>query len=274
MQNQSLESSRGISRREEEIRLAEDPHLNLFYSYGAKDSRGIEKSTLIENNLTRAFVQTIRLLSDGRRHELLQALFVSDKELGGCRFERAGVALQDNIPTHCRPNGSRYKTMRIVTIATSAGDPGMGNGQSEDMDRYPDAWIFDRAEHQYCLLLECKTRVYPVSLDQIRGHAEQFGDDWAEPKLDWREMQDRPGLRLLALTWYDVLAALAKTFPKLTDDGGGAVELLAYEEELTLHLKEYIGYYGYRLFAGFRLHGWPSPILELPTRSQGDNHDR
>ena len=45
-----------------------DQHLNLFYTYN-------RDSELIENNLTRAWIVTMRMLSAETRSQLLQALF-------------------------------------------------------------------------------------------------------------------------------------------------------------------------------------------------------
>ena len=67
-----------------------DPHLNLFYSYN-------QDNELIENNLTRAWIVTLRMLSAEIRNLFLQTLFknhlqVPDEQLPS--FRTAHFALQ------------------------------------------------------------------------------------------------------------------------------------------------------------------------------------
>jgi hypothetical protein len=262
----------------------QDRHLNLFYAYGGKDNHGNEKDTLVEDNLTRAFVMTIRLLSREHRHKLLHQLLSRDPELAPCRFESAAVALQNNIPDRYHPKdrgpGDRYEVMRIVTVATSTLYPGMGGSSKEKLNPdsgRPDAWIFDRDGSAYCLLLECKSRSYPVDPAQIRRHAKLFGEvgkSWEKCQLSWSQMQGpkgrTSGLCLLTLTWYDVLRAIREVFADAFETSSSSEsmkEKLNKQEKLALtHLKVLLGYYGYWLFGGFALtDNWPAHIIELPT---------
>ena len=70
-----------------------DWHLNLFYSYN-------QDNKLIENNLTRAFIITLRMLSPDTRHRLLDDLLDNPlKRLGSdeISFHEAQMALQNHI---------------------------------------------------------------------------------------------------------------------------------------------------------------------------------
>ncbi len=240
-------------------KLEQDKHLNLFYCYGAKE-RDEEKNVLIENNLTRAFIHTIRMLSDKKRHEFLRALLKRDKELEQLDFGQAEVALQGYSPGEKGKLGEAYCVKRIVTIATSAQDPGDRVKQENDpKERLPDAWIFGQdRQSKYCLLLECKTKKLPLSLDQIRGHAAWFGEQEAKvwKELGWDQMKIESGLRLLPLTWYNVLEAIDKMLPELSDRASDSSNtgLIWHEKMILTHLWAFLGYYEYWLFGGFCFH--------------------
>jgi hypothetical protein len=258
----------GFDVQEELRRLREDRHLNLFYCYGAKE-RDEEKNVLVENNLTRALVHTIRMLSDAKRHELLHALFCRDRVLEQLDFRQAEVALQGNSPGEKTKLGKKYGVKRIVTIATSTQDPGdCVRREKEPEERLPDAWIFHQGKCQYCLLLECKTKKLSLSLDQIRGHAAWFGEQEAErwSELGWDQMQEELELRLLPLTWYDVLEAIGDTLPELSartrNTSKTDREPDDHEKVVLTHLWEFLGHYRYELLGPFRFEGLAKELPE------------
>lgn len=233
-----------------------DRHLNLFYCYSARDKDGKNeggKDKPIEDNLTRAFVQTVRMLSSGNRKRFLDELFAPDDQLCGCDFSLADVALQEQVPEERNPRGrtdkDKYHVERIVTISTSTRVPECeGNTRK---DRRPDAWIFDGNGTSYCLLVESKCRGYPIDRAQVREH----GEKWFLWDKEWdnKEYVTRNWLRR---TWYDVLGVIDKAIPELSDAGSRTAEIalqLNDQEKIVLtHLWVFIGYYGYRLFKGFR----------------------
>ena len=245
------ENTSPFNAREEERKLMTDRHLNLFHCYSARSREGKP----VEDNLTRAFIQTIRMLSSRSRKRFLDALFARFEHLK-CDFSQADVALQGNIPDVCHPRsvkyaprGVKYDVKRIVTIATSTRST--SRRVPEEYSR-PDAWIFDTTLPSYCLLVESKCRGDSVSPEQLQGHAEYFDWDWRT--LNWEAMKLDP--YLLTLTWYDVLGVIDEAIPELSDADSRTAEIalrLNDQEKMVLtHLWVFIGYYGYRLFKGFR----------------------
>jgi hypothetical protein len=244
-----------------------DPHLNLFYPYGARDREG----GLLEDNLTRALVHTIKLLSEEHRAAFLDALFSRARHLmyldrtpdgdelasiPATDFRRADVALQDRIPNKHNPKHANYgddSRRRVVTIS-SGHSPKKLSGE-KPKDSRPDAWIFDREGASFCLLLECKYGDNPVEEHQIRRHgAEWFGKKaWKMEKEGSWDRDIAPDL--LDLTWYDVLEATkaaTKEIDRESEDAAAPVGRNELEKQILLELHHFIGFYGYWRFVGFR----------------------
>ncbi len=258
-----------------------DKHLNLFYSYGAKDQQGNVKDALNEDNLTRAFIQTVRLLSKEHRRVFLGALFSRAQHLmyldethdgneptsiPPIDFSKADVALQDRIPSKYNPKYTSYgddSRKRVVTI--SSGHRPKRQGGEKPKDSRPDAWIFDREGSSFCMLLECKYGDNPVEEYQIRRHGAEWFDKrvWKmEKECDW-DTHIVPDL--LDLTWYNVLEAIEATKKELEEESCVSPEASGrndIEKTILDELAEYVGYYDYHLFLGFGLDKpWPVPTL-------------
>lgn len=218
-----------------------DRHLNLFYSYNKS-----ENAELIENNLTRAFIQTLRALSGRVRNSLLYTL---DERLREHDFSGANFALQGHIDgpdCDCR---EKY----IVTIATRTMNTDVDDQtEYETYGSIPDAWVFDNAAHSYCLLIENKRGGNPLDQQQILSHAKNyFGLDTDESRQ-----------RTVPLVWLDVLRAVEEAI---------AQEPPPNEQERYVLdcLGEFLGFFDYRRFKGFRFDGIESCSvwrLSAPTR--------
>jgi len=250
----------------------QDKHLNLFYAYGARDKEG----NLLEDNLTRAFVQTIRLLSDEHRKVFLGDLFkrakhrmLSDRiekpskeesaRLKGLDFKRADVALQGYIPSNRLPRDADFA--RVVTI--SRGDKPQWQKEKKSKS-CPDAWVFDRDGHSYCLLVECKCwSNNPIDPDQICRHWNEWLRDKGEEKeKGWDDIAPD----LLDLTWYDVLESIKATTQEPETESIPAPEARdrnELEKQMLKELREFLGFYGYWLFEGFSFE-----LLESPPEWQ------
>jgi hypothetical protein len=216
-----------------------DRHLNLFYSYHIEES-----SLLFEDNLTRAFIQVLRLLSGPVRDRLLRSLFSISKksaELTAYNYERAETALQEHMD-ECVSR--RCVGKHVITIATRRPDEEPDDGERRhdpEGGSRPDAWIFDGQNSEYCLLLECKRGGYEVNRSQIQRHASRwFGMDAADVQID--------------LTWYDVLKTVEQ-------EQQYAREAAQHEREYALSgLIGFLDQFGYRLFKGFRF----AELQEVP----------
>ena len=211
-----------------------DRHLNLFYSYN-------RDSELIENNLTRALIVVLGMISDNTRGRFLNDMLRRPLSRLGIEsvpsFDSAEFALQAymdrNIIRKCT---QRY----VVIIATDRFlDVDDLNTQDDQVEfaaetyegSIPDGWIYN-SSIGYCFLLEVKVGTYPINPDQISSHA-----------IGWLEIpRDEVQNQVISLTWYDVLNAI-KQVESITSN---------QQENLILNnLKEFIGFFGYRLFQGF-----------------------
>lgn len=251
-------------------RLEEDRHLNLFYCYGARE-QDEEKNVLIENNLTRAFVQTVRFLSKDSRREFLKALFGRARHLmytgdargkvgdraelpADVRFEEAEAALQG----HLDRSGFQHQRMWVVTI--SRGDEPRPK-KGAQLKSCPDAWLY-KIDKSYCFLVESKYKPSnPINPEQIMKHGEMLGKGWNGK--DWNE---NIAPDLIDLTWYDVLETIGHVLPELSSGTSGtpAIHLTPHERTILTHLWAFLDYYEYRLFRGFDLgRPWCTPVLEL-----------
>jgi len=230
---QLLEPQKNLQKRT-------DKHLNLFYTYN-------RDAELIENNLTRAFIVVLSAVSGETRHHLLSALLEKSRKMtqnpaGIARFDftNACFALQSNIDRSIPQNSSGKVLLTISTepldlsshlIATEMAQPHEDNDE-RSFASVPDAWIYNDT---YCLLLEVKVGDYPLNIGQLHAHAR----DWFGLSLNHL----RSHHALCSVTWIDVLEALDAMSKE-------RAYIHPVEETLLQHIREFVGYYGYRLFAG------------------------
>ncbi len=210
-----------------------DRHLNLFYTY----NRDLE---LTENNLTRAWIVTLTMLTGSTRQRLLHLLLDAhafrqslDWHLDDFDFAEADFALQGNVDkSRVRQCAGRY----IVAIASlrhmlESGDVSESETAGLSYSSIPDAWLIDPL-NRYCFLIESKVGFNLVDDAQIRGHG------------DWLGLATQTDLaqHLIALTWYDVAEALALTYDFASEP----------EKQLLVHLQQYLSFFGYQLFQGLK----------------------
>ncbi len=216
-----------------------DPHLNLFYSYN-------QDNELIENNLTRAWIVTLRMLSAETRNLFLQTVLkdhflVAREELPS--FGASHFALQGNIDKH---QARQFSQKYVLTIATQR-EFESGLFQPGGGDSIPDAWIYDD-EQGYCFLIESKVGGNPLNAEQVHRHAKiWFGID----------NQTEPGNfenQLISLAWLDILK-IAKN---------PVIDIANSQEQLLLQeFASFLGFFGYRLFRGFEFRS----LQDIPSFS-------
>lgn len=221
-----------------------DKHLNLFYTYN-------RDTELIENNLTRAFIVFLSAVSGKTRHHLLSALLEKSRKLTRTPadithldFTNARFALQSNVNRSIPQNSSRKVLLTLSTepldlssnlITTEMVEPhedDYENNYEGGFTSVPDAWIYTDT---YCFLLEVKVGTYPLNISQLHAHAK----DWFGLSLEHLGSH----YALCSATWLDVLEVLDDMLREHTYNH-------PVEETLLQHIKEFVGYYGYRLFAG------------------------
>lgn len=228
-----------------------DRHLNLFYTYN-------RDTELIENNLTRAFIVFLSIVSNEVRHKILSTLLGrSQKTINNpvnaedLDFRNASFSLQSNIDRYLPENAGRKLLLTVSTepldIASSVTVTDMESADEgengSDFSSVPDAWVYDETQG-YCILIEAKVGYYPLSIGQLQAHARDwFGSDLQGP--DSRNS-------LCSITWIDVLETLRDA---LNSD----YYVHSSEEALLSHMMGFISYYGYRLFEGFNFSGLDAP---------------
>jgi hypothetical protein len=218
-----------------------DKHLNLFYTYNRDNE-------LIENNLTRALIVSLAIVSGETRHHILSKLLKSTHKtntptnIESLDFTNTQFALQSNIDRSIPKNSGRKLLLTISTepldISTGIAGTDMEltdeTGDGSNFTSIPDAWVYDDAQ-TYCILIEAKVGSYPLAMGQLQSHAM----DWFGSSLQSLNISDA----LYSITWIDVLEILRNTLKE-------RVYADSSEEKLITHIMKFISYYGYRLFDG------------------------
>ncbi len=237
-----------------------DKHLNLFYTYNRDNE-------LIENNLTRAFIVFLSILSGETRHRILSTLLKRSRktadnpvDIDELDFRDARFALQSNIDRGI-PKGSDRKLLLTVStepldIVFSTAVPHVEFTAESENDSgstsVPDAWVYSNTR-AYCILIEAKVGLYALNIRQLEAHAR----DWFGSSLQNLDSRNS----LCSVTWLDVLETLKETL-------GNDPCIDPSEGALLSHLMEFISYYGYRLFEGFDfrgLHASPGLVIGHPA---------
>ncbi|MDQ3507021.1 MAG: hypothetical protein M3494_03250 [Actinomycetota bacterium] len=236
-----------------------DRHLNLFYTYN-------RDSELIENNLTRAFIVFLSIVSGGTRHRILSNLvgessMLSDgsASIESLDFTNADFALQSNIDRHISRNSARKMLLTISTepLDISSGMTANESMSGDDFRSVPDAWIYD-VTRDYCVLIEVKAGSYPLDVGQLQAHAIH----WLDTNLQSLDSHNA----LYSVTWAEVLRVLKEILNEHPN-------LNPSEKTLVSHMEEFIGFYGYRLFDGFDFSDAcdsPGFMVRVSPSSEGD----
>jgi len=210
-----------------------DPHMNLFYSYN-------HDNELIENNLTRAFLVTLKHLSPPLRTRLIRRILRVSTSDRGCGnpaesldFGAAEFALQGHVD-RAAVAGARCKCLLSISSAPVFETSSI---PQEAYPSIPDGWIV--APHgEYCILIESKVGTNPLDAVQIAAHARE-----------WLRVDD-PGEITRVVSWEQISAALADECedPRATSDS-------AHERAMLRELLDFLQFYGYRPFRGLKVDG-------------------
>ena len=237
-----------------------DRHLNLFYTYN-------RDAELIENNLTRAWIVSLKLLSGQVRDDLLRSLLEEPFRSRAVSqpgelpyFMNAQFALQGYMDAS---QANEFPDQYILTIASDRyeeiEDDSTTEANAQEREKtssaqlstsgtrsIPDAWIYDEKEG-YCFLIEAKVGLNPVDDAQVKAHAAY-----------WFDLTGREEIRgrLLTLTWIDVLQAIRGV---RSAQSSGDLPLNDQESQILEALEEFIGFFGYRMFFGLGFQSLQDP---------------
>jgi len=211
-----------------------DRHLNLFYSYN-------RDSELIENNLTRALIVTLRMIEPATCDAILRGVFEEPlRNLGyECpSFINSEFALQSNFDRERAATAPHRFVVALASDFIEAIDQESEAvmGLARNTGSVPDAWIaVEQGEH--CFLVEAKIGGNPLNDAQLVAHARS-----------WMRIEDHElPRRLISVTWSQVLSVIH-------DFIGGSESQLSrvnrQEISILTSLFDFIEYAGYRLFLG------------------------
>jgi len=175
-----------------------DRHLNIFYSYNSDNE-------LIENNMTRAFIVTLKFLAPSTRTRFLVVLLGSrKKDVVELDLQNMEFALQGNIDVDL----NLIRKCKHKYILAITGD-GLLHG-SEKIDNEsssshtisgeqirPDGWMFNsKKPQQYFFLIEAKTVDNVLGAEQIMSYGKHYFG-----YRSYHELRDS----LICITWYDIV---------------------------------------------------------------------
>ena len=180
--------------------MSNDKHLNLFYTYN-------RDTELIENNLTRAFIVFLSILSGQTRNHFLRSIRLAKANdpsnkivgIGDLDFTAVQFALQGNIDPQIPRNATRKILLTISTDSSDISEIDLVPTDEANGESTPDGWIYDDSR-AFCILIESKIGTNPLDMNQIRRHvSNRFGSTLEEIKStgSW-----------YSTTWIDVLEIL------------------------------------------------------------------
>jgi hypothetical protein len=195
-----------------------DLHHNLFYSYRGSSTDAADRDRQLENNLTKALINTLALGG-----ESVWRPFLADLGLGD--------ALQPSFLLQRRdlPSGSAAKRRRrvLLGIAKQESDWFPDEGVETTGERIPDAWIYGDG---FAILVESKIGG-GFSPGQMQGHVARLqGTDDAPP-------------RIVLKTWGQIYGFFRGLLPSLKD---------ARSHLLVTQLAQFLEFSGMTAFTGFR----------------------
>lgn len=193
-----------------------DLHHNLFYSYRGQSTNDPDHDPQLENNLTKALINTLKLGG-----ETVWSPFLA--ELGIAGVPRNFLLQRCDLPG--RAATKRHRLLLGISKEESSWSP---DASLEPMkESRPDAWVFG---DEFAILIESKVNC-EFSPEQMQAH------------LTYLRSLDGIPPRIKLLTWKQIHRLFANFFPNLTEPGP---RLLV---EQFIQFLEYSGMSG---FTGFR----------------------
>ncbi|MBI5651498.1 MAG: hypothetical protein HZC40_13810 [Chloroflexi bacterium] len=226
-----------------------DEHLNLFFSYNRDNE-------FIENNLTRAFIVCLSILSGQTRNYFFRSKRLAKandplnktKGIGDLDFTAVQFALQGNIDPQLSKNSAKQILLTITSDLTIDSEADTVLNDEVSGESIPDGWIYDDS-HVFCILIESKIGTNSLDRDQIKRHVTK----WFGSTL--QNLQSTGSW--YSTTWIDILGILDELLKNHLCSN-------PIEEKLIHNLMDFIGFYGYHMFDGIHLSRLnPSPDFRL-----------
>jgi hypothetical protein len=199
-----------------------DLHNNIFYGYRGPDTVGADRDRQLENNLTKALVNTLSLGGEAVWRPFLGALGLTDAASAKFLLQRRDL-----------PSGSavkkRYRMLLAISKKESSWVPDMGAGTAETYESVPDAWVYG---DKYAVLVESKVNDGDFSQEQMQAHFARLRSiELMPPEITRR-------------TWGQIHGFFGSLLPLLTD--------ASPEGLLVRQFMQFLEYSGMSEFTGFR----------------------
>jgi hypothetical protein len=169
-----------------------DLHHNLFYAYRGP-AADADRDTQLENNVTKALINTLRLGGEGVCRPFLAWLGISDAT--GTDF----LLQRHDLPSG-RAAHKRHRVLFGISKQRSAWLAGAREGRA--YESLPDAWVYGDG---FAVLIESKVGDNDFSPRHMQAHLACLGSTERLPP------------KIILQTWRDVHGFFQNLLPKLTD---------------------------------------------------------
>ena len=139
-----------------------DLHHNIFYSYRGPDTIGVDRDRQIENNITKAMINTLSLGGEAVWRPFLGELGLASAT--GAKF----LLQRPDLPS----GGAKTRRDRVLLAISKkrsawVPDKGVGVGADGTYEGVPDAWVYG---DKFAVLVESKVNDGDFSPGQMRAH--------------------------------------------------------------------------------------------------------
>lgn len=197
-----------------------DLHHNLFYSYRGQNTDTADRDRQLENNVTKALINTLDLGGSGVCCPFLAWLGLMDTPNVKFLLQRC------NLPSGTAAEKRIRVFLGISKKKINWADAGV-NGTSESV---PDAWIYG---DKFVVLVESKINDAAFSPGQVQAHLARL------------KSIGHKSPRIVTKTWGQIHGFFERLLPSLTDTPSAKL--------LVEQFIEFLEYTGMSEFTGFRL---------------------
>lgn len=205
-----------VSRRE---CTSVDLHHNLFYSYRGPNAEGADYDRQLENNLTKALINTLRLGGEDVWRPFLAKLGVADAHAAAFLLQRRDL-----------PSGGAANKRRRVLLGISKYESAWSPDEhiEDAYESVPDAWVYGDG---FAVLVESKVNEGDFAPGQMQAHLARLRSSELTPP------------RSALMTWGQIHGFFGGLLPNLND---------AASRLLVAQFIQFLEYSGMSGFTGFR----------------------
>jgi len=200
-----------------------DLHRNLFYSYRGQNTDTADRDRQLENNVTKALINTLDLGGSGVCCPFLAWLGLTDTPNVKFLLQRC------NLPSVTAAEKQTRVFLGISKISKQELDWSEA-GVYGTYESVPDAWVYG---DKFVVLVESKINDAAFSPGQVQAHLDRLKSIGQEPPT------------IVTKTWGQIHVFFERLLPRLTDERSAKL--------LVEQFIEFLEYTGMSEFTGFRL---------------------